>query len=140
MPFPNSLTDRELAKFVANSDGDTAVRTVTELSSGISIGAVNIKAPTGPFIVTVQTIGLTAVDPIATPLVGRVSISLRNKSPTATLYFKEDNTVTADDAATGGWEIGPGEDFNIDLDDSQGFFLISNEAGCKVKIIQIAST
>jgi len=103
-------------------------------------GSVNISAPTGPPLVSVHTIGLGAVNPLASNLPDRVSLSIRNKSGTATLYFKEDNTVTADDTATGGWEIGPGEDFNIDLDDSNNFFLISDEAACKIKILQIAST
>jgi hypothetical protein len=102
---------------------------------------INIRAPTGPFAITVATATSTAANPLSTPLTSRVSLSIRNKSTTVTIYFGKDNTVTADNASTGGWEIGPGEDFNIDIDDTTAFYLITPAATTAlVKIFEIAST
>lgn len=105
-------------------------------------GTVNISAPTGPFSITVTSVSDTAADPLGgSPLAARVSIAIRNKSATVTLYFGSSAAVTADDTATGGWEIGPGEDFNIDLDDSEAFYLIApGGESAVVKILEIAST
>lgn len=103
-------------------------------------GDVHIRAPTGPFTISVATVTSVAADPIPVPLAARVSLSIRNKGA-VTVYFGEDAFVTADDTATGGWEIGPGEDFNVDLDDSNSFFLITPAASSAVvKIFEIAST
>ena len=103
-------------------------------------GSFNIAAPTGPFNISIATANSTASNPLGAPLSDRVSLSIRNKSPTVTVYFGKDNTVTADDTATGGWEIGPGEDFNVDLNDSNVFYLITPAAQTAVvKILEIAS-
>lgn len=101
---------------------------------------IHILAPTGPFEITVTTVTSTAANPIGAPLTDRVSLSIRNKDGANTVYFG-DATVTADNAATGGWEIGPGEDLNIDLDSTNVFFLVT-PAGqtAVVKILEIAST
>lgn len=102
-------------------------------------GAVNFKSPTGPFYITVATVTTVAANPIGAALTNRVSLSIRNKSAVNTVYFGASNTVTADNTATGGWEIGPQEDFNIDLDATNSFYLISTGAAI-VKIMEIAST
>lgn len=106
------------------------------------VGVVNIAAPTGPFSIRVATVTAVAADPLGgLPLTDRVSISIRNKDGANTIYFGKDASVTADDTATGGWEIGPGEDFNIDLDDSNAFYLICPAGqSAVVKILEIAST
>lgn len=140
MALPPNKNDREQDKFIWDIDLGTTVKTLTKLYGGVTIGDVNIKAPTGPFYVQVVLVGTTAADPIPTPLAGRVSLSLRNKSTTETVFFGHNNLVTADSTSTGGWEIGPGEDFNIDLDDSNAFYLISTSANVPVKVLEIAST
>lgn len=103
-------------------------------------GEVNIKAPTGPFLITVTSVSSTAADPLTAALTDRVSLSIRNKSTDTTIYLGPTSSVTADDTATGGWEIGPNEDFNIDLDDSEVFYLITASGSATVKILEIAST
>ena len=103
-------------------------------------GSVHIASPTGPFNVSGATVGLAAANPIPTPLANRVSVSIKNKSTSATVYFGHAITVTADDTATGGWDIEPGGDLNIELDVANVFYLVSNEANTKIKIFQIAST
>jgi hypothetical protein len=104
-------------------------------------GEVHILAPTGPFEITVATVTDSAASPIAFPLSGRVSLSIRNKAAASVVYFGDSAAVTADDSATGGWEIAPLEDFNIDLDSSNVFFLITPLGQTAVvKILEIAST
>ena len=134
-PLPPNKNDREQDKFLWDP-----VRGVVVKVDGNFSGNVNFKAPTGPFLITNHTIGMTAVDPLPTPLTGRVSLSIRNRSTIDSIYFGADNTVTADDTATGGWQIGPREDFNIDLDATNSFYLIASTSGIIVKILQIAST
>jgi hypothetical protein len=142
MTLPPNKNDREQDKFIWDPDNTygTMVKVLAKLEGGVAIGDVNIKAPTGPFRVQVFTVTTTATDFIPIPLVDRVSISIRNKSATQTVYFGEDNTITADDTATGGWEIGPGEDFNIDLNDTNAFYLMTSSGTATVKILEIAST
>lgn len=121
------------------SDVGLDVNVINPISATLT-GEVNIKAPTGPFEITVGTATDTAADPLPTPLTDRVSISIRNKG-LVTIYFGKDASVTADNSATGGWEIGAGEDFNIDLDDTQNFYLITEPTEIAVyKILEIAST
>lgn len=120
-------------KFDEDASGNTCVRVC-------GVTDVNIQAPTGPFNITVASVTTSAANPLAMALASRVSLSIRNKSSTTTIYFGKDGTVTADDTATGGWEIGPDEDFNIDLDDSEVFFLIVSSGSATVKIMEIAST
>jgi hypothetical protein len=103
-------------------------------------GEVHLLAPTGPFKVTRATVGDTAANPLSAALTDRVSLSIRNKSGSVTVYFGT-ATVTADNTVTGGWEIGPNEDFNIDLDASNVFYLIvPSTQSAIVKILEIAST
>jgi hypothetical protein len=112
------------------------LRTTTLLEGG----DINIKAPTGPFIKSVHTIGDTVINPLAVALTDRTSLSIRNKSSSVTIYLGEDSSVTADDSSTGGWEIGPSEDFHIDLDPSNVFYLICPTGqSAIIKILQIAS-
>lgn len=110
-------------------------------STGTISGNVHIEAPTGPTKVSGATIGVAAVNPlVGNVLANRVSLAFRNIGP-GVIYYKEDALVTADDdPVTGGWDINPGENFNIDLDASNAFYLISTLANTKVKFLQIASS
>lgn len=138
MAIPQNRTDREQAKFCEDTSGDTAVRTCTEITSQPDLD-INIKAPTGPFLTTTTTVTTTAASPLGSALTGRTFLAIRNKSLTEVIYLGQTGSVTADDSSTGGWEIGPGEDFNIDLDDSNTFFLITATASASVKILEVAS-
>lgn len=108
-------------------------------TSGAVTGTVNISAPTGPFAITLATIPDTATDPLPSPLTGRVDLSFRNESLDTDIYFGNSN-VTADNTATGGWKIGPGEDFHIALKHTQVFYLIAPTGeSALVRILEIAS-
>ena len=145
MPFNQAIQDREHDKFVECPTGETAVRVCVANDSGdpvIVSGSTSAAAPTGPFrTTTVVSVNPTPTDPIPTPLADRVSGIVRNKSSLNAVYFSEDILHTADDTATGAWEIGPGEDFAFNLSPDNGFFLFT-EAGktAVVKILELAST
>ena len=150
MPYRLATQDREHDKFVQCPTGETAVRVCVSNESSdpipVDIGAVSglsvgVSAPTGPLRRSVVNVTDVAADPIAIPLANRVALTIRNKDPVHTVYLGEDNTITQDDLATGGWEIGPGEDFSIDLSEDNVFFLIA-PAGQSVivKILEIASS
>lgn len=136
-------TDREFDRFVETPAGDTAVRTLiaNDSSDPVVVSGGGYAAPTGPLRNSTATVTDTAANPIPSALANRVSVSVRNKDPVDTVYLGALNTVTADDTATGGWEIGPGEDFNLDLDDSNVFFLIAAAGKTPlVKILEVASS
>lgn len=141
-----AVQDRERDKFVETTAGETAVRTLIAndaLSpvpvSGISATAV---APTGPFRVTSGTANDTAANPLASPLSNRVSASIRNLSATDTIYVGPAITVTPDNnVTTGGWEVGPGEDFHISLSAANAFYFVTQAGKTALwKILEIAST
>lgn len=138
-----NLVDREFDKFVETPAGDTAVRTIiaNDSTDPVVVSSGGYTAPTGPIKNSIATVTDVAADPIPSPLTNRVSVSIRNKAVADSVYIGGLSTVTADNSASGGWEIGPGEDFNVDLDDSHVFFLIA-EAGKTplVKILEIASS
>lgn len=82
---------------------------------------------------SIATIGATAAEIVATPLAGRKNITIQNLS-SASIWLGEDNTVTADDAATGGVEIPKGSSYTDDFGENIDIWLISNGAGRVVKI------
>lgn len=119
--------------------GDKFAQDVNMVGGSLS-GEVHLLAPTGPFFITVDTATDVATNPIAVPLAGRVSLSIRNKGAVV-IYIGQTALVTADDTATGGWEIGPGEDSNWELDSSNLFYLITPAGTTALfKILEIAST
>ena len=148
MPFSPVVLDRERDKFVENPSGETSVRVFVSNETGQELpvsatfsGTLASAAPTGPLKRLVTTVTDVAADPIAVPLANRVSLVVRNKSLINTIYLGEDNTITPDDSATGGWEIGPGEDFSLDLSEDNVFFLIAPVGqSAIVKILEIASS
>ena len=146
MPFSPAHTDRERDKFIENPAGETSVRVYISNEAGSEVPisgsfSSSYAAPTGPFLITVATITDVASNPIAAPLTNRVSVSIRNLSTTVTVYIGPSNTVTADNSATGGWDIGPGEDLHLDLDASNLFHMIATSGDTAfVKIMEIASS
>lgn len=144
MPWRIATVDKEADKFLEYPTGETAVRTYIANSSTEAIpvdASFSYAAPTGPFRIVTSTVTDTAANPIGTALANRVALSIRNLSPTFSVYLGELITVTADDTATGGWEIGPGEDLHLDLDATNLFYLIATTGDtATVKILEIASS
>lgn len=147
MPFSTSVIDRERDKFVENPAGQTSVRVLVSNEAGQEIPisgtfTATTGAPTGPFKITSATVTDVSSNPIIVPLSNRVAFSIRNKSQTTTVYVGTTSAVTADDVnGTCGWELGPGEDLQWDLDDGNLFHVIAPAGETAViKILEIAST
>jgi hypothetical protein len=144
MTLPNQLNDREYAVFDEKTGGQVAKHVIATIDNDdpISVtGSSALAAPTGPMKLTVFTVTDTAQNPIPTPQTNRVALVLRNLSVTETVYVGPSITVTADDTSTGGWEVGPGEDFSLDYDDNNGFYTITQATKtAKIKLLEIAST
>jgi hypothetical protein len=77
----------------------------------------------------------------AAALADRNAISIVNLSGADTLYIGEAATVTADRAlgVTAGWEVGPGESFNVDITDDIAIYGVA-EAGktITIKVLEIS--
>jgi len=139
------LNDRERDKFGEKASGQTAVHTISTIDNDatnpvVISGSAGVAAPTGPFKITVGTATDVASDPLPIPLNNRFSLSIRNMDPVVTMYVGASPLVTADNASTGGWDVGPGEDFHLDLSDANAFYLITPTGLTALfKILEIAS-
>lgn len=124
---------------------------VTDINGkiGLDVNVLN-DTLTGEFTQTglktqgkITTLDITdTVSPIpATALVGRNSLSLTNLSTTDTLYVGFNTNVTASRAlgVNAGWEVGPNEGFNLDIQDDIIIYGIT-ETGVtvRVKIMELA--
>ena len=86
----------------------------------------------------VVTVGATAVPCPAVPLVGRAAVLLRNVGST-TIYLGK-STVTADEAATGGWQLAAGEQtVLLPLNEATVLYAISSGAGGLVSVLELAA-
>jgi hypothetical protein len=133
MTLPSGLETKESLKFVETLAGEVAVRVVAIINEG----NITINEPDDR-VTRVTTIGTSAVQLTRTN--DATSLSIHNKSETATLYLGEDNSITADDTSTGGWEIGPGESYNESSNPSTPTWLISDTANTVIKIMELLST
>lgn len=97
---------------------------------------LKISAPSGPFAISVFTASSAAQNPLPSPLANRVSVSIRNTDTINTVYFGASSAM----APSASWEIGPSEDFNVDLTSENPFYLMTNAGSTvTVKILEIAS-
>lgn len=90
--------------------------------------------------VTTLEVSTTAVELPAVPLLDRNAMSIRNLSTTDTLYIGFDTSVTADSVVgtTSGWEVGPGEDFNLDIKGSIPVYGIVASGTILIKVAELA--
>ena len=134
MPYKDrrwkSINTLERAKFDVNDSDEVIVRTTAE--GTFSPSGLNTAGD-----ITVLSVGTSAVKLPSTPLTNRNSISVYNKSLTATLYIGFDNSVTADDTSTGGWEIPPQNYFNTDITENVELWGISTTT-ITVKVLELA--
>lgn len=142
MPFSElrkQLNDREMNKFVLNTDGEHAVRVVPTAVPGATPITVESQVPAleGDFsVVTLQINDTAQLLPVAS-FVDCRAISIQNKSQTDTIYFSSNPLVTADTVlgVTSGWEIPPNETFNTDIKDTAVIYAIT-ESG-KTAIVKL---
>ena len=83
--------------------------------------------------VTTETIGATASQIVATPLAGRMNMTIQNRS-NSSLWLGFDNTVTADNTSTGGIEIPKQASYTDAFGENLNVWLISDGAGKIVKV------
>lgn len=83
--------------------------------------------------VTRETVGATAAQIVATPFAGRKAVTIQNVS-SSSLWLGTDNTVTADDTATGGIEIPKNASYTDDFGEDIDIWLISDGAGKTAKV------
>jgi hypothetical protein len=141
MPLSPNINTREADKFALNSDGDTAVRTLSEITSGSVTGTFTASGLTIAGRITTVDIGDTATALPAVALSQRNALAIHNTSETDAVYIGYSSAVTADNVlgTTSGWYVGPNENFNIDITESIILYAIC-ETGktCRVKINEVA--
>lgn len=103
-------------------------------------GAFTPSGLTEAFVVKTVDVSTTAVTLPGANLTNRNAISIHNTSGTTTIYLGPNNSVTADNVvgSTSGWEIGPGEFFNLDITDSIDLYAITASGTARVKVMEIA--
>jgi len=84
---------------------------------------------------TTETVGATAAEIVATPMAGRMSMTIQNAS-NASVWLGHAGTVTANDASTGGLEIKKNNSYTDDFGENIDVFLISDGAGRSVKVLE----
>ena len=132
MTLPKTIEVREYDKFEENSQGKTAVRTITEGSF----------APSGlrnAMLITTLDIGDTATPIPASPQVNRNSVIIYNLDATKSLYIgNSDVTADAVNGTTSGWLVPPKSYFSTDVTDNIIIYGIVETGTIKVQILEVS--
>jgi hypothetical protein len=142
MSLPSTGGDRNFKSF-HDCDGNVARRVYICQADGSTVevtGAFSLSGLNTAIETTVLEIGDTASPIPGTSLTSRNAMSFVNLSETDTLYIG-DSDVEANRTVggKGGWEVLPGETFNIDITDGITLYGIS-ESGktILVKVLEVA--
>jgi hypothetical protein len=139
MTLPKVRGDREYQKFTLDSNNETAVRTVSEVTNSIS-GEFSVSGlKTGGAITTIL-VDTTASPLPPLPLQDRNAIAIRNLSDTETLYIGFNNLIEANDnlGTTAGWQVGPQENLQFDITDQVIIYGIAASGTIKTQIMELA--
>lgn len=93
------------------------------------------------FLVTTLDMTDTAGTIPGTALTDRNAVSIHNLSTSVTIYIGPANTVTADrvNGTTSGWELGPGEFFNLDVTDNIPLYgICPSGQSAQVKVMELS--
>lgn len=129
MALPNNICDREMDKFTENAGGETCVNTCTEsVPGGLSTA----------WLVTTLDIGTTSAKIPTTNLTARRHVVIYNTDASSTLYLGPTTGVTADNVVgtTSGWEVGPGDQFHVDITDTIDIYGIVASGTVRVKVAE----
>lgn len=113
------------------SDGTGGFRHKTSVTGSVDTTPSGLNTD---LEITVQSVGTVAAKIPLTPLTDRNFIMIHNKGP-STLYIGESD-VTADDTATGGWEIASGQVFVVDIRDDLEIYGVVASGSNTVKIFE----
>ncbi len=85
--------------------------------------------------ITTETVTGTAAEIVATPMAGRKAMTIQN-STNDSVWLGHDTNVTADDAATGGFEIKKNAIFHDDFGENINVWMIAGGAGRTIKVLE----
>jgi hypothetical protein len=110
------------------------------LRTVIERGGVSTSGLSTDCVITTFDVSTTPVALPATPLVGRNSISIHNKSPDTILYISKRSDVTADsvNGTISGWEVFPESIYNIDITDNIVLYGVVASGTIKVKVMEVS--
>jgi hypothetical protein len=135
--YPNTTSGVTGAKDVTGTDVSPSKRALDVYSLG---GKVTSSGLSIDYTITTMTVTDVAAALPATNLTLRNAVAITNLDVAETLYIGK-ATVTANRAAgtTAGWEVGPGETFQVDITDSLSLYGRA-EAGKSIliKILEVA--
>lgn len=133
-PLSANRDQREFDKFELNSQGETAVNVIGEMSGEFT--STGLK--TSMRVTTMNVTSVAAPIP-AVALSGRNSLSIENYS-NETIYVNQTALVTADRAlgTTAGHEIPAGNGFNLDITDDIILHAICATGPALVKVTELA--
>lgn len=131
MALPNSLCDREQAKFKEDDNGDTCVNVCGDLDV-----TTTLAGATGPVLATGFDVTDTSAEFPSTNQTGRISLSIRNNDSVESIFIVNSTGISKAAAGLDVWEIGSDETINLGLDDSNKVILVS-ESGKTVSITML---
>jgi len=134
MTLPGNIRDRELKKFVEDSNGDTAVRTLSEILGSVT-GSFSPSGLKTAIKITNLTANTAAAALPLTPLTDRNSIIILNRSTTDSLFIGNSDVTSS--GALEGWEVEAGSFFTVDITDAIVIYGIST-ATINLKIMELA--
>ena len=110
-----------------------------EISGNIG-GSVQISGLSVEGKNTTLEVSTTAIPLPATALTGRNALSVRNLDATTTLYVGFSTSLTADSVVgvTSGWQVGPNETYNVDIQDDIVLFGIVTSGTIKIQVQEFA--
>ena len=132
MTLPKTIEVREYDKFQENSQGKTAVRTITEgdfAPSGLRNG----------FRITTLSINNVASPIPAVAYLNRNSIMIWNTSTTEILYIgNSDVTPNLSNGTTSGWQVAPRSYFSTDITDNVILYGVVASGSITVQIMELS--
>lgn len=119
MALQDSINDREKDKFALNSDDETAVRTLSEITGGnVSFSGLRQRIK-----ITNMTIGDVAISIPPTQLAQRNSIIIQNRSLDKSIFLGESNVEAS--GIDEGWEVDGTAFFSTDITDDITLYAIA---------------
>lgn len=114
---------------------DGAVEITGSISGAVQISGLSVAGKN-----TTLEVSTTAIPLPAIPLVDRNALSVRNLDSSNTLYIGFSTAVTADSVVgvTSGWQVGPNETYNVDIQDDIVIYGIVISGTIKIQVQEFA--
>lgn len=140
--YPNKNSSPSDARVVTSTDvTGNKVALDVQVAGGSVSGTLTPSGLKTDFRITTEDVTSVAASlPSGGNLTARNALAVTNLSTTDTIYIGKPS-VTADrvNGVTSGWEVGPGETFQLDITDAITLYAITETgATVKVKIFEVA--